>query len=86
MALDNGERHLLAWLFSNLAQLPQKFGIATADKAALKAANDIDLLENAVSLEKLAREAGVDCAVFSQLAGHYRADWLSKVKCQVQQR
>ncbi|OZB32713.1 MAG: hypothetical protein B7X47_05800 [Ferrovum sp. 34-44-207] len=57
--LDDGEKHLLAWLLANNLLPSAIVVVTTADKAALIATHALGWLDCAVSLEYLARQAGV---------------------------
>lgn len=78
--LDDGEKHLLAWLLANKLLPSAAIVVTTADKAALVASHGLDWLGCAVSLEDLARKAGVGRANLDALALQYREDWLSSIK------
>ena len=57
--LDDGEKHLFAWLFANKLLPSPVIRVTTADKAALVAANGLGWLDCVTSLEDLARQAGI---------------------------
>jgi hypothetical protein len=57
--LDDGEKHLFAWLYANKLLPSQVIVVTTADKAALVASNGLGWLDCMTSLEDLARKAGV---------------------------
>lgn len=81
--LDDGEKHLFAWLFAN-QPLPSKIiVITTADKAALVASHRLGWLDSTTSLEDLARKAGVGRVKLDALALQYREDWLSSIKTKI---
>jgi hypothetical protein len=77
--LDDGEQHLLAWLFENKPSL-SKFIVTTADKAALRAVHQLGFLDNALSLEDLARQASVTRNKLNGLALQHKDEWLSQFK------
>lgn len=81
--LDDGEKHLLAWLLANKLLPSAVIVITTADKAALVASHGLGWLDCAVSLEDLARRAGVGRANLDALALQYREDWLSSIKTKI---
>ena len=81
--LDDGEKHLLAWLLANKLLPSAAIVVTTADKAALVASHGLDWLGCAVSLEDLARKAGVGRANLDALALQYREDWLSSIKTKI---
>ncbi|MDC7707220.1 hypothetical protein [Vogesella indigofera] len=81
--LDDGEKHLFAWLSANKLLPSQVIVATTADKAALVAANGLGWLDCMTSLEDLARKAGVGRVNLNVLALQYREDWLSNVKTKI---
>lgn len=81
--LDDGEKHLLAWLLANKLLPSAAIIVTTADKAALVASHGLGWLDCAVSLEDLARKAGVGRANLDALALQYREDWLSSIKTKI---
>lgn len=78
--LDDGEKHLLAWLFANNLLPSTIIVVTTADKAALVALHRLGWLDCAVSLEFMARKAGVARTNLDALALQYREDWLLAIK------
>ncbi|WP_301100432.1 hypothetical protein [Propionivibrio sp.] len=81
--LDDGEKHLLAWLLANKLLPSAIVVVTTADKAALISTHALGWLDCAVSLEDLARQAGVGRANLDALALQYREDWLSGIKTKI---
>lgn len=81
--LDDGEKHLLAWLLANKLLPSAVIVVTTADKAALVASHGLGWLDCTVSLEDLARRAGVGRANLDALALQYREDWLSSIKTKI---
>jgi hypothetical protein len=82
--LDDGERHLLAWLHAQ-GLLPDALVlVSTADKAAIVASGNIGWLDSLTSLEQLARKSGVTHGQISALARHYRAGWLDEIRVKIQ--
>ncbi len=81
--LDDGEKHLLAWLFANRLLPSSVIVVTTADKAALVATHGLGWLDGVVSLEYLARQAGVGRVKLDALALQYREDWLSSIKTKI---
>lgn len=81
--LDDGEQHLLAWLLANKLLPSAVIVVTTADKAALVAAHGLGWLDCTVSLEDLARRAGVGRTNLDALALQYREDWLSSIKTKI---
>lgn len=81
--LDDGEKHLLAWLVSSKLKPSELIVITTADKAALVATHGVGWLDCALSLEELARRAGARKESIDSLALQYRKDWLSAIKTKI---
>lgn len=81
--LDDGEKHLLAWLFANKLLPSAITVVTTADKAALVALHGLGWLDCAVSLEDLTRKAGVARTNLDAFALQYRQDWLSRIKTKI---
>ena len=82
--LDDGEQHLLAWLHAQDMCLPQQdIWVATADKAALVALHNLGRLGRTISLEKLARDAGIHRSKLDGLNEHFREGWLSTTQTQI---
>lgn len=78
--LDDGELHLLAWLKQNNPSGLTKILISTADKAAIVATHRLQWLDSVISLEELARQAGVARDRITSLAKHHKKAWLDKLK------
>lgn len=81
--LDDGEKHLLAWLFASKLLPSAAVVVTTADKAALVATHRLGWLDCVVSLEDLARRAGIGNAGRNTLSLQYREDWLSGIKTKI---
>jgi hypothetical protein len=81
--LDDGEKHLLAWLFASKLLPSAAVVVTTADKAALVATHRLGWLDCVVSLEDLARRAGIGNAGRNILSLQYREDWLSGIKTKI---
>jgi len=81
--LDDGEKHLFAWLFAKKLLPSQVIVVTTADTAALVASHGLGWLDCMTSLEDLARKAGVGRGNLDALAKQYRNDWLSSKKTQI---
>lgn len=81
--LDDGEKHLFAWLHTRKLLPSNIIIVTTADKAALVASNGLGWLHCMTSLEDLAREAGVGRVNLGALALQYRKDWLSSIKTKI---
>jgi hypothetical protein len=82
-ALDDGEKHLFAWLEANQVLSSDSNLLATADKAALVASHKLGWLDYVRSLEVLARDAGVPRPSLERLALQYREDWLTNTKIKI---
>lgn len=83
--LDDGEKHLFAWLFANNLLPSQVIVVTTADKGALVASNDLGWLDCVTSLEDLARRAGVGRVNLDGLAQQYREDWFTSAATRMTQ-
>ena len=83
ITLDDGEKHLFAWLAANKLLPSQVIIVTTADKAALVASNGLGWLDCMTSLEDLARQAGVGRGNRNAFALQYREDWLSSIKTKI---
>lgn len=81
--LDDGEKHLYAWLLANKLLPSQVVVVTTADKAALVASHGLGWLDCVTSLEALARKAGVGRGNLDALAQQYREDWLTSIKTKI---
>jgi hypothetical protein len=81
--LDDGEKHLYAWLKANNILPSDVILLSTADKAALVSAHDLGWLDCVTSLEAVARNAGVARTILDQLELQYCEDWLSKIRTKV---
>lgn len=81
--LDDGEKHLWAWLLANKLLPSKAILVTTADKAALIAANSLGWIDCVTSLEALARTAGVARVALDALGKQYREDWLSSVRIKI---
>ena len=81
--LDDGEKHLFAWLHANKLLPSQFILLTTADKAALVASNELGWLDYMTSLEDLLRKAGVGRVNLEALTLQYREDWLSSIKTKI---
>lgn len=81
--LDDGEQQLLAHILAKELPLPPNTWIATADKAALVAVNELGLLDSTISLERLAREANVGHAKLKMLRMQHRSEWLANFKTSI---
>ncbi len=83
MTLDDGEKHLFAWLHASKLLPSNVIVVTTADKAALVASNGLGWISCITSLEHLACKAGVGRVNLDALALQYREDWLSSIKTKI---
>ncbi len=81
--LDDGEKHLFAWLLANKLLPSKVIVVTTADKAALVSAHRLGWIDCVTSLEALARTAGVARVNLDALAQQYREDWLSGIRTKI---
>jgi len=81
--LDDGEKHLLAWLRQSGLLPSGVICVATADKAALLTTHGLGWLDCVISLEELARNAGVARVNLGALALQYQEDWLTSIKTKI---
>jgi hypothetical protein len=81
--LDDGELHLLAFLYRHGVSEDAAILVSTADKAAVVVAGLLGWLDFLVPLESLAEKSGVTRAQIDRLAGHHRARWLEEVKVKI---
>jgi hypothetical protein len=81
--LDDGEKHLFAWLLANKLLPSKVIVVTTADKAALVSAHKLGWIDCVTSLEALARAAGVGRVNLDALALQYREDWLSGIRTKI---
>lgn len=81
-ALDDGELHLMAWLHANPTEAVLTV-ISTSDRAALRAAHVLRLLDRVTSLQELGRGAGVGRKQLEKLEHHFSEDWLGAVRMQL---
>ena len=81
--LDDGEQQLFARLFAD-NELPSPIIVlSTADKAALVAAFKLGWLDHSVSLEELARDAGVNRATLESLKLNHQENWHGSVRTKI---
>lgn len=81
-ALDDGERHMMAWLHSNPAEAILTV-ISTSDRAAVRAAHVLRLLDRVTSLQELAKNSHVGPKQLGNLEHHFTEDWLSTLRMQL---
>lgn len=82
-ALDDGERHLMAWLHAHPDDAVLTV-ISTADRAAVRATHVLKLLDRVTSLQNLGQTAGVGRKQLSNLHPHFQEDWLGSLRMQLQ--
>ena len=83
LTLDAGEQHLCAYLYAHRLLPSTAIVVATADKAALIATHRLGWLDCAISLEELARTAGVARQPLESLRQQHRAVWLDQIKTRI---
>lgn len=81
-ALDDGELHMMAWLHSNPSEAILTM-VSTADRAAVRAAHVLKLLDRVISLQELAQSAHIGAKQLVKLERHYTQDWLSTLRMQL---
>lgn len=84
--LDDGELHLLAWLYARGLDLDARILISTADKAAIVAASALGWLDAVVCLEDLAQRAGLRRDRLDRLARHHCGGWLTSLKTRIRMK
>ncbi|MCO8161975.1 hypothetical protein NJC38_07365 [Pseudomonas sp. 21LCFQ010] len=84
-AIDDGELHIMAWLNANPSEAVIT-SISTADKAAVRATYALNLVDNVISLQKLARNAGVSSRQLQGMQHHFSEDWLSTIRTQLKMK
>lgn len=82
-ALDDGELHLLAWLYAKGLLPDALILLSTADKAAIVATGKLGWIDSLSSLESLAKTSGASHGQVGELARHYKSDWLDEIKVKV---
>ncbi len=82
-ALDDGELHLLAWLYAKGLLPDALILLSIADKAAIVAIGQLGWIDSLSSLETLAKTSGAGHGQIGELARHYRSDWLDVIKVKV---
>lgn len=73
--IDPGEKHLLAHALKRTGI----WHVSASDRAAVRAGNELGLLERFVSLEALARTAGLS----PQFRNHFTEKWLSALRVEI---
>jgi hypothetical protein len=81
-ALDDGERHLVAWLHAHPTEAIVT-AISTTDRAAVRAVHVLQLLDRIRSLQDLGRAAGIGKRQLDALRQHFSEDWLSALRTQL---
>jgi hypothetical protein len=76
--IDPGEKHLLALALKKTGT----WYLSASDAAAVKAGNELGLLERFVSLEALARAVGMS----PQIKNHFTKKWLSALRTEILMR
>lgn len=83
-ALDDGELHMMAWLNSNPGDSILMV-LSTADRAAIRAAYKINLIDKVVSLQELCQENRQSKNQINLLQDHFKYDWLATFRTQIKQ-
>ena len=78
--LDDGERHLLAWLKDTGLLGNAMIAISTADRAAVTSAFALGCNDSLISLEELVVTAGGSRPSSVTLRKHFSKQWLSQLK------
>ena len=78
--LDDGERHLLAWLKDMGLIGNAMIAISTADRAAVTSAFALGCNDSLISLEELLVSAGGNRPAGVTLRKHFSKQWLSQLK------
>lgn len=81
--LDDGELHLLAFLYASSDISDAGILISTADKAAILSTHHLGWLDYVECLEKLMNETGVTKSKLQALKEHFRSKWLSNLKTKI---
>jgi len=81
--LDEGEMHIFAHLYADEVLPSPGVLVSTPDKAAIVAAHKLGWLDCWVSLDVLARDAGVGKAVLRQFRTQHQDTWLSNAKTKI---
>lgn len=81
--LDDGELHLLAWLHDQSIPPNDHLFISTADKAAIRATNNLGWMTALITLEELLQKSGVTKSQIDILRPHFRIPWLSSLKTKI---
>lgn len=72
--LDDGEKHLLA----HALERADSFLLCGPDKAMVRGAHKLGMIERLVSLEQIAKEAHVAKRQLGKLGTHFRSVWLEE--------
>lgn len=78
--LDDGEKHLLAWLKDMGLLGNAMIAISTADRAAVTSAFALGCTDNLVSLEELVGNGGGNRLSGVPLRKHFSKQWLSQLR------
>lgn len=81
-ALDDGELHMMAWLHSNPSEAILTV-VSTSDRAAVRAAHVLSLLDRVTSLQNLAKTSHVSPRQLGNLEHQFTEDWLSTLRMQL---
>lgn len=78
-AIDDGERHLMAWLHAHPGEAVT-VAISTADQAAVRATHVLGLIDRVRSLQDVATASGVGKGQLKALQDHFSEDWLARLR------
>lgn len=81
--LDDGERHLMAWMHANHIKPTDGIYLSSADRGAIRGAHELGLLDMTECLETLAKRAGVVGAPLKGIPEQHRAAWLSTCRTDI---
>jgi len=81
--LDDGELHLLAWLYSQEQMPSARILVSTADKAAIVATEKLGWIDAVISLEQILQKSGVTRNQLKSLKRHYQSNWLNEIKSKI---
>jgi hypothetical protein len=72
----------MAWLYAN-QPIDAALLLSTADRAAIRAAGVLKLLDQVQSLEFLAKKAGANKAQTGGLREHFREQWMVDARTRI---
>jgi len=81
--LDDGELHLIAWLYAQKIVPDALIQISTADKAAIVSISILGWLDSVTSLEQLLSGVGITKQQLEKLREQYCSNWLKRIKTKI---